>query len=94
MSFPGKPTIFNVSLTSASTEYSQTLPEYASKVMVKCRTSFPIQFSWTSGQSGILFMTVPADQTYWDDQVGMSQTIYLQSSQPGVVAEIQTWSGA
>jgi hypothetical protein len=94
MSYPGKPTIYNLTLTSANTEYSQSIPEYTSKIMIKCRTSSAIKLSYTSGESGSLYMTIPSGQTYWDDNIGTASTIYLQSTSAGVVAEILCWSGA
>lgn len=93
MAFPGKVTIYNLTLTSANTEYSQALPNNAQKVMIKCRTSFPMKLAYTSGESGTTYFTIPADQTYWDDNINTVQTVYLQSTQAGIVAEIMVWTG-
>jgi hypothetical protein len=95
MSYPGKPTIFNLTLTSGSTEYSQALPEITSKVMIKARsTSHVLQLAYVSGTSGTVYLTIPAGQTYWDDSIGSSATLYLQSPSAGAIAEILCWSGS
>ncbi len=94
MSLSGKPTIYNLTLINSGTEYSQALPEQYSKIMIKCRTSVAIQLAYTSGQSGSIYVTIPADQTYFDDEISSSGSVYLQSGTSGVVAEILVWSGA
>lgn len=94
MAFSGKPIIYNLTLTSANTEYSQALPELITKLQIKCRTSSALKLGWNSGESATNYITIPADQTYWDDQIRASLTAYLQSSTAGVVAEIQVWQGA
>lgn len=93
MAEPGKVAIYNLTLTSANTEYSQALPNNARKVMIKCRTSAAMKLSYTSGESGSNYLTIPADQTYWDDHINTVQTVYLQSTTAGVVAEIMVWTG-
>jgi hypothetical protein len=94
MSFPGKTTITNLTLTSANTEYSYTVPENTFKVQFKCRTSFDVKYSYTSGESGTTYVTLPSGATYWDDNINTSSTIYFQSATAGVVMEIQVWTGA
>lgn len=95
MPYSGKPTIYNLTLTSADTEYSQSLPEYVTKIMIKARsTTSTIKLAWVSGQSGSTYITIPANQTYWDDYVGASLTAFVQSSTAGEVVEFQVWSGA
>lgn len=94
MAFPGKPTIYNLTLTSASTEYSRALPENTFKVMIKCRTAVALKLSYTSGESGSNYVTIPVNQTYWDDNINTSTTVYLQSATAGVVAEFLCWTGA
>lgn len=94
MSQPGKPTVTNLTLTTAGTEYSYTIPEMTSKIQVKARTAVALQVSFTSSQSGTAYFTIPANQTYWDDDIRSSVTLYIQSGTNGTVAEILTWSGA
>ena len=93
MSFPGRPTIYNVPMASASTEYSQQLPEVTQKLMVRCRQAYDLQMSWTPGTTATSYVTIPAGATYWDDSVSTSGTVYFQSKSGGAVAEIQVWGG-
>lgn len=91
--WPGTPAIYNVTMTNADTEYSQALPANTRKFLIKCRTSFAIKLSFTSGQSGTTYLTVPADQSYWEDQINdASITLYFQCANAGKVAEIVAWS--
>lgn len=94
MAFPGKPTIFNLTLTLADTEYSYTIPELSFKVMCKARTSVPLKMAYTSGASGTNYITIPSDQTYWDDNITTSVTFYFQCATAGTVVELLTWQGA
>lgn len=94
MANPGKPTIYNLVLTTAGTEYSQTIPEMSSKVMARARQATDLQVAFTALQSGTIYFTVPAGQTYWDDGVSSSSTFYFQSGANGTVVEILVWSGA
>lgn len=95
MAFPGRSRIYNLTLTNADTEYSQALPENTFKVMIKARsTTAAMKLSYTSGESGTTYFTIPAGQTYWDDNINTSQTVYLQSPTAGTVAEIMAWTGA
>ena len=91
--WPGTPVIYNVTMTTADTEYSQALPANTRKFLIKCRTSFAIKLSFTSGQSGTTYLTVPADMTYWEDQINVASiTLYLQCATAAQVAEIVAWS--
>jgi len=86
------PTIYNVTMTLANTEYSQALPANTRKFLIKCRTSFAIKLAFVSGQSGTNYITIPADQAYWEDHILVSNlTLYFQCATAGQVAEIIVW---
>ena len=90
--YPNTPIIYNKTLTLADTEYLQALPAGITKIMVQCRTSYDIKIAYTSGESGTTYFTIKAEHTYWDDEIsGTKQTLYIQSSQAGVVVEILCW---
>lgn len=94
MAFPGRPTISNVTLTTANTEYSYTVPEYTFKLQIKARsTTAAIKVAYVSGESGTNYFTIPAGQTYWEDNITVAFTIYMQSTTAGTVAEVLTWQG-
>jgi hypothetical protein len=94
MAFPGKPQVFNLTLTSADTEYSLTLPENTYKVMMQARGSADVKFSYVSGESGSTYFTVKSGQTYWDDNINTASTMYVQSGTASTVVEVLTWTGA
>jgi hypothetical protein len=81
-------TIYNKILTLANTEYFLVLPVNTKKFLLKCRSSFPVKLSYLSGDSGILFLTIPSGTTYIDNSFYSSQTLYYQSSQSGIILEI------
>lgn len=94
MALPGKATIFNITLASAGVEQTQVLPELTSKIMVRCRQQTDLKLAYNPGDSGTLYITIPAGQTYWDDLVGTSATLCLQAGTNSTIVEILCWSGA
>lgn len=85
--------IYNVTLTSANTEYSQTLTGYVSQITVQARTAADVKMAFNSGQSGTTYWTVKSSDAYYEITVGASDlTLYLQSTTAGVVVEIIAWS--
>ena len=87
-----KGTIANVSMTSATTEYSYTFPAGTKKFRIKLRAlNALLQVSFASGASGSTFITVPyGDDLVMEAKVGGS-TIYFQSPSASQVAEVETW---
>ena len=86
------PTIYNLTLTDANTEYSQALPANTTKYVVQCRTDDDVKMSFTSGESGTKYLTIHGGQSYWEDLVKISPTLYFQSATAGVVVEIVAWT--
>jgi len=90
---PGTPAVYNVTMTNAATEYSQALPANTRKLMIKCRGSYAIRVCFASGESGTKYVTVLANQSYWEDGIkATSLTLYFQCDTAGQVAEIVAWS--
>ena len=87
------PTIFNVSLSLADTEFMQTLPDNTRAFSIKPRQmDRTIQLAYISGESSTKFITVPPGG-FWKDILALaSKTIFIQSSIAGTVAEIEAWS--
>lgn len=88
-----EPTIYNVTLTSADTEYPQALPGNTRKIAVIPRDpANSIKMAFTSGASGTTYVTVDS-RTYFDDLISMAKPIvYLQSGTAGAVVEIIAWN--
>ena len=87
------PIIYNVAMATAGTEYSQTLGTSTETFLIQCRTLADLWLSFTAGQSGTKYITIPSGSNYefvfgW---VG-TRTLYFQSPTANVVAEILAWS--
>jgi hypothetical protein len=90
--YPATPVIYNKTLTSANTEYSQALPGGCKKIMVQCRTAYDVKITYTALASGTTYYTLKSGTWYWDDFVdGTAKTLYMQSAQAGVVVEVMVW---
>lgn len=89
----GKPTIANVSMTSAATEYSYTFPADTKKFEIRIRSgSSLLQIAFISGQSGSTYITIPYGASYSENDAKVGgATIYFQSPDATQVAEIKTW---
>lgn len=87
------PAVYNVTMILANTEYNQALPANCRKFLIKCRTNYPIKVCFTALGSGVLFVTVPAGMTYWEDLVyGAALILYFQCATAAQVTEIVAWS--
>lgn len=87
------PTIFNVTLTSANTEYSQALPD-CTRYDFQCRTAYDVRYAFETGKVAgptAPYLTLKAGGTFTSDfvpQAAGPQTVYLASAQAGVVVEM------
>lgn len=90
------PNLYNVTLIVADTEYSQVLPANTKVLSFQCRTSFDLRFAFVTGKVATPtapYMSLKADGTYFCDTVDLAAgTLYLASSQAGVVVEIEAWA--
>jgi len=85
------PTIYNVTCTNADTEYSQTLPANTKKFTIKARGG-SLKVCFTSGQSGTTYILLADGQSWSEDNIEFSGTLYFQSPSAGTVAEIIAWT--
>lgn len=87
------PTITNVPMAAANTEYSYALPAGTKKFYIKLREALPhIKLAYNAGESGTTYVTVPAGNFWSDDQLTTTAiTLYFQSNVAGQVAEIVSW---
>ncbi|HEC63859.1 MAG TPA: hypothetical protein ENI23_01040 [bacterium] len=90
------PVVFNLTLTVADTEYSQALTANAKDFRFRCRTLFDVRYAWVAGKVAAPtapYLTLPTGSDYQSDSNNLSsQTLYLASSEAGVVVEIEVWS--
>ena len=90
------PAVYNLTLTNADTEYSQTLSGGIRKFTVQCRTNNNIRYAFASGYVATPtapYGTIKAGSVYWED--GLKTTgnriLYFASSTAAVVVEITVW---
>lgn len=89
------PTIANVSVLLASTEYSYALPTSSQQFTIKLRAGgSPLQLAYTSGNSGTTYFTIPSGCSYTVGGLDINNlvTLYFQCPVAGQVAEIETWA--
>lgn len=92
------PTVYNVTLTLANTEYSQALPTDCKGFEFHCRTSYDVRFAFVTGKVATPtapYMTLPAVNWYASppmNQGAYPSTLYLASATAAVVVEIIAWS--
>lgn len=87
------PTIGNLTLTSQNTEYSYPLPRGTLKFTVRCRTESDMKLAYAEGNSGTVYIKVPAGADHFEEKINVTGLyLYLQSPTAGVVVEIVSWA--
>ena len=90
------PTVYNVTLTVADTEYSQALPANTKDFRFRCRTLYDVRYAFVTGKvagPAAPYLTLPAGSDYVSDLNNLPTiTLYLASSQAGVVVELECWT--
>ena len=91
----GKPTIANVSMTLADTEYSYTLPVGSVKFTFQLRQTIDdggdVQVAFVQGESNTTYMNIISGTSWTENSIKGGGTLYFRSSQASRVAEILTW---
>jgi len=92
MGIKSRPTIKNVDITSADTEYSYALPSGTRKFTIKLRDpGYPLKLAMVAMGSGTTYVNIPQGGTYAIDDIRTPLTLYFQSPQSSMVAEIISW---
>ncbi len=87
--FAGHPTIVNLTLTSASTEYSTTLPNDVGAITIQSRTAADFKMGTNPTESGTKYFTIKSGTAYYETSIGIqAKTLYFQSDNAGQVIEI------
>ena len=92
------PTVYNVTLTSADTQYSQAMPANCRRFEFQCRTENTMRFAFETGKVATPtapYMTLKAGDYYESgmiNQAAAPSTLYLASPTAGVIAEIIAWT--
>jgi len=90
-----KVAIYNKTLTSANTEYSQALPIRTTSFTIQCRTAYDMTIAFVSGEADSKYITIKSGASYTESNLDIPEdgqiTIYMESAQAAVVAEIMAW---
>lgn len=87
------PTIYNLALPVANTEYSQALSNSTKKILIRTRNGSQARFSFVLGGTSTLWITLKPHAVYFEENLDLNgATIYIQSSGTGEVAEILEWT--
>ena len=87
------PKIYNITLPTAGTEYSQALSSDVLKLQIKVRGSAALRIAFLSGETSTNYFTIPAGNTYSESDLRLASIIiYLQSDKDNQVVEILEWT--
>ena len=89
----GKPTLVNVAMASADTEYSYAIPAGVNKVLLKLRDpGESFKLAYASGTSGTTYFTVAAGSSKELTEIkGTGITLYFQSPGLSQTMEVEVW---
>ena len=86
-----QPILYNKTMTSKDTEYSQDLRSGTTKLLVQCRGQYDVKLAFAA-TSGTNYLTIKAGSVYYEDIVeGGTRTLYFQCGTDGQVLEIIGW---
>ena len=85
-----KPTVANVAMTLANTEYSYEIPAGTKRFMIKLRNvGYPLQLCVVSGESNTTYYNIANGKTHEEKEVkGQGTTLYFRTTAASQVAEI------
>lgn len=87
------PNIYNLSMPTANTEYSQLLSDSTKKILIRMRVVSRCRFAFVSGNTATTYITLEPGTTYSEENLDLSSTtVYLQSDAAGQTAEILEWT--
>jgi hypothetical protein len=86
------PTVANVAMTTAGTEYSYSLPSGTKKFLIKLRGGSEFKVAYSATTSGTIYISVAKYNWYGESDMDLSGlTIYFQSPTASETAEIISW---
>ncbi len=93
MQILSRPTIANVTMTSADTEYSYAIPAHSKRFEIKLRSANALlKLAFASGTSGTSYITIPYGSSLLEEDIKAGGiTLYFQSPTASQTAEIKTW---
>lgn len=86
------PQIYNLAIPTADTEVSQALNPNTKSVLIRARGITSLKVAFVSGESGTNYLTIPAGNTFIQENINFTGIIYLQSTKSNQVIEILEWT--
>ena len=90
------PTIYNVTMASADTEYSQALPANTKKFTVQCQGNYDVRFAFETGKVATPtapYAIIKAGMNYYEDNLNLTtKTLYFGCGTAAQVLEIVCWT--
>jgi transcription elongation GreA/GreB family factor len=88
------PLVSNISMPTAGTEYTFTIPAGTKRFSIKLRGVAQLNVTYTSGASGTNYILISAGCEYNEENLdlGSGLPIYFQANKNTQVLEIITWS--
>jgi len=86
------PTIYNLNIILADTEYQQALPANTKTFILRSRNKAQLKLAYVLGGTNTTYLTIPVGSSFEDSQFYTGQTIYVQSTKPGDIIEIVAYS--
>jgi len=88
----GTPTVANVTMASANTEYSYTFPDNTKRYTIQNRKNGLVKFCFTTGETGTKYISLFPGQVH--DELNITKdslTIYFESPLPNQLLELLSW---
>lgn len=88
-----QPTIYNLSMPAANTEYSQALSNHTKKILIKTRDrTAQLRIAFIETNTATLYITLEPGSVYSSENLDLEgATIYLRSNKVSQIAEILEW---
>lgn len=88
------PTVFNLSMPVANTEYNYTFPAALKQFTLKPRGLSSLKLAYVSGETASNFATVPAGAFYHENAILRSATltVYIQANKANETLELIYWT--
>ena len=88
-----QPTIYNLSMPLANTEYSQALSSHTRKIMIKTRDrTAQLRIAFVATNTATIFITIEGGAIYSEENLDLEGvTIYLRSNKSTQTVEILEW---
>lgn len=87
------PTIYNLAMAAADTEYAQALNTSTKKILIRMRTPARARIAFSIGATSSEWITLEPGSVYFEENLDLTDvTIFVRSAAANQVAEILEWT--